>query len=219
MKHRFLSGYHPVFWIGLIGVITFVFLYTTFIKSALYLEFLFLPITLSVLGFIFKYDKEIWKKTVIYFMIGLCWEILTEVNWTYVNNSLPMLYLYKNIPIAMLFYWVSIFSLAFFSFNYLTKKVRINGLSAQIITIFGVFLVAELIGFNVLKMWNYNFDPLFFVPPYFLPVYIIIGYLVFGNLFLIFMKKELYTPRYLINFILELAENPSKTIEYLLKSD
>lgn len=219
MKHRFLSSYHPVFWMGLIGVITFVFLYTTSIKSALYLEFLFLPMTLSVLGFTSKYDKKIWEKTIIYFVIGLSWEILTEANWIYTNSFLPMLYFYKDIPIAMLFYWVSIFSLAFFSSNYLTKKLRINGLLAQIITIFGVLLAAESIGFNVLRMWNYNFNPLLFVPPYFLPVHIIIGYLVLGNLFLIFMKKELYTPRYLITFILETAENPSKTIRHLLKSD
>lgn len=219
MKHKFLSSYHPVFWMGLIGVITFAFLYTTSIKSALYLEFLFLPMTLSVLGFIFKYDKKIWEKAVIYFMIGLSWEILTEANWIYTDNFLPMLYFYKDIPIAMLLYWVSAFSLTFFSFNYLTKKVRINGLLAQNITIFGVLVVAESIGFNVLRTWNYNFDPLLFVPPYFLPVHIIMGYLVFGNIFLIFMKKELYKPRYLITFILELAENPSKTIGYLLRSN
>ena len=219
MKHKFLSSYHPVFWIGLIGAITFVFLYTTSIKSALCLEFLFLPITLSVLGFTFKYDKEIWKKAVIYFIIGLSWEIVTEANWIYTDNFLPMLYFYEDIPIAMLFYWVSIFSLAFFSFNYLTKRVRINGLLAQIIAIFGVFLVAESIGFNVLRTWNYNFDSLLFVPPYSLPVHIIIWYLVFGNVFLIFMKKELYKPRYLISFILKLAGNPSKTIRRLSKSE
>jgi len=175
MKHKFLSSYHSVFWIGLIGVITFVFLYTTPIRSALFLEFLFLPITLCVLGFTFKYDKKIWKKAVIYFLIGLSWEISTEANWIYANNFLPMLYFYKEIPIAMLFYWVSIFSLTFFSFRYLTKKLRIDGLLAHIITIFGTLLVAESIGFNVLKMWNYNFNPLFFIPPYFLPIHIIIG--------------------------------------------
>ena len=219
MKHEFLSSYHPVFWMGLMGVITFVFLYTTPIRSALYLEFLFLPITLSIVGFTSKYDKKIWEKAIIYFMIGLSWELLTETNWTYTNNFLPMLYFYRDIPIAMLLYWVSIFSLAFFSFYYLTKKLRINALLAQIITIFGVLLVAESIGFNVLRMWNYNFDSLYFVPLYFLPVHMIIGYLVFGNLFLIFMKKELYKPRYLINFILETAENPSKTTRHLLESD
>ena len=219
MKHEFLSSYHPVFWIGLMEVIIFVFLYTTSIKSALCLEFLFLPIMVSVLGFAFKYDKEIWKKAVIYFIIGLFWEILTEANWIYTDNFLPMLFFYKDIPIAMLFYWVSIFSLTFFSFDYLTKKIEINGLLAQNVTIFGVLLVAESIGFNVLRTWNYNFNPLFFVLPYFLPAQIIIGYLFFGNLFLIFMKKELYKPRYLINFILELAGNPSKTIGHSSKSE
>ena len=87
MKHK--SSYHPIFWIGLIGGIAFVILYTTRTISVLYLESLFLLITFSILGFTFKYDKKILKKAVIYFNIGLYWEISTEANWIYENNLLP----------------------------------------------------------------------------------------------------------------------------------
>jgi len=219
MRYKFLSDYHLLFWIGLIGIIIFIFLYTTPIRNILYLEFLLLPITLFILGFISKYDKEIWKRSVIYFMIGLFWELLTEANWTYANRFLPMFYIYKDIPVAILFYWISVFSLAFFSFSYLIKKLRVNGLLAQIITIFSVFLVAESIGFNVLRIWNYNFNSIFLIPPYFLPPHIFIGYLFFGNLFLIFMRKKLYNPRYFINFISRLAENPFRIIEDVMKGD
>lgn len=216
---KILNGYHTVFWIGIAGIILFIFLYVTPIRSALYLEFLFLAITFSVLGFIYKYDKKIWKKSVIYFTIGLFWEILTQASWTYTNNFLPMLYIYKDIPVAMLFYWIPVFSLAFFSLSYLIKKLRVNGLLAQIITIFSVFLVAESIGYNVLGLWNYNFNSIFLIPPYFLPPHIFIGYLFFGNLFLIFMRKKLYDPHCFINFISRLAENPFKIIEDMLKGD
>jgi len=217
MRYKFLSDYHPLFWTGLIGIIIFIFLYTTPIRNILYLEFLLLPITLFILGFISKYDKEIWKRSVIYFMIGLFWELLTEANWTYANRFLPMFYIYKDIPVAMLFYWISVFSLAFFSFSCSTK--RVNRFSAQIITIFSVFLIAESIGFNVLRIWNYNFNSIFLIPPYFLPPHIFIGYLFFGNLFLIFMRKKLYNPRYFINFISRLAENPFRIIEDVMKGD
>lgn len=215
MKYKFLSGHRPPFWIGLIGIMVFIFLHVTLVRSVLYLEFLSLPITFSVLGFISKYDKKIWKKAVIYFIIGLSWEILTGANWTYANSFLPMIYVYKDVPMTMLFYWVSVFSFASFSFSFFTKKLRINGLLAQIITIFSVFLVAESIGFNVLKIWNYNFNPIFLMPPYFLPPHIFIGYLIFGNLFLISMRKKLYNSRYLRNFILELIENPLRVIKDL----
>ena len=219
MRYKFLSGYHLLFWIGLIGIIIFIFLYTAPIKNILYLEFLLLPITLFILGFVSKYDKKIWKKAVIYFIIGLFWELLTEAMWTYASNFLLMFCIYKDIPLAMLFYWISVFSLAFFSFSYLIKKLRVNGLLAQIITIFSVFLAAESIGFNVLGLWDYNFNSIFFIPPYFLPPHIFIGYLVFGNLFLIFMRKKLYNPHYFINFISKLAENPFKMIEDVMKGD
>ena len=219
MRYKFLNDYHPLFWIGLIGIIIFIFLYIMPIRSSLYLEYLFLSITFSVLGFVSKYDKKIWKKSVIYLIIGLFWELLTEANWTYASNFFPMFYIYKDIPLAMLFYWISVFSLAFFSFSYLIKKLRVNGLLAQIITIFSVFLIAESIGFNVLELWNYNFNSIFLIPPYFLPPHIFIGYLTFGNLFLIFMKKKLYYPHYFIKFISRLAENPFKMIEDMLKND
>ena len=216
MKYDFLSGYHPFFWIGLTGVITFVLLYAMPVRSVLYLEFLFLPITLFVLGFISKYDKKIWKKAAIYLVIGSSWEILTEVNWAYANNFLPMFYIYKDIPVAMLFYWIPVFSLAFFSFSYIAEKVKVNRLFVQITTIFSVFLVAESIGFNILGIWNYNFNPVLLIPPYFLPPHIFIGYLIFGNLFLIFMHEELYKFRCLTNFVSELTENPSKIMGRLI---
>ena len=216
MKYKFLSGYHHLFWVGLAGIIAFVLLYVTSIRSVLYLEFLFLPITLFVLGFISKYDTKIWEKAVVYLIIGLSWEILTEVNWTYANNLLPMFYIYKDIPLAMLFYWISVFSLAFFSFSYIVKKAKVNRLFAQTTTIFSVFLVTESIGFNILGIWNYNFNPIFLIPPYLLPPYIFIGYLIFGNLFLISMHEELYKFRCLANFVSELIENPSKIMKRLI---
>ena len=216
MKYKFLSRYHLSFWIGLLGIIAFVLLYVTSIRSVLYLEFLFLPITLFVLGFISKYDTKIWEKAVVYLIIGLSWEILTEVNWTYANNLLPMFYIYKDIPLAMLFYWISVFSLAFFSFSYIVKKAKVNRLFAQTTTIFSVFLVTESIGFNILGIWNYNFNPIFLIPPYLLPPYIFIGYLIFGNLFLISMHEELYKFRCLANFVSELTENPSKIMKRLI---
>ena len=216
---KILNDYHPIFWIGVVGIIVFIFLYITPIRSSLYLEYLFLSITFSVLGFVSKYDKKIWKKAVIYFIIGLFWELLTEANWTYAGNFLLVFYIYKDIPVAMLFYWIPVFSLAFFSFSYLIKKLRVNGLLAQIITISSVFLVAESIGFNVLGLWNYNFNSIFLIPPYFLPPHIFIGYLVFGNLFLIFMRKKLYNPHYFMNFISRLAENPFRIIEDVMKGD
>ena len=216
MKYKFLSRYHLSFWIGLLGIIAFVLLYAMPIRSVLYLEFLFLPITLFVLGFISKYDTKIWEKAVVYLIIGLSWEILTEVNWTYANNLLPMFYIYKDIPLAMLFYWISVFSLAFFSFSYIVKKAKVNRLFAQTTTIFGVFLVTESIGFNILGIWNYNFNPIFLIPPYLLPPHIFIGYLIFGNLFLISMHEELYKFRCLANFVSELIENPSKIMKRLI---
>ena len=216
MKYKFLSRYHLSFWIGLLGIIAFVLLYAMPIRSVLYLEFLFLPITLFVLGFISKYDTKIWEKAVVYLIIGLSWEILTEVNWTYANNLLPMFYIYKDIPLAMLFYWISVFSLAFFSFSYIVKKAKVNRLFAQTTTIFSVFLVTESIGFNILGIWNYNFNPIFLIPPYLLPPYIFIGYLIFGNLFLISMHEELYKFRCLANFVSELTETPSKIMKRLI---
>jgi len=187
------AGIPPIFVVGLVGVavylIVFLFFYATPVRSFLYLEFLFLPSMLVILGFVSKYDKGIFRKAALYFMIGLFWELLTESNWAYADKLVPMIYFYKDIPLAMLFYWVSTFSLGFLSYSRITRKFRINMLASQIITIFTVFLVAESIGFNVLRIWAYNLDYTFLIPPFFLPPQIYVGYLIFGNLFLIFMHK------------------------------
>lgn len=197
--------YDPVFMMGLVGTMIYLacslfsYAYMTPVDIP-YLEFLFLPLTLLILGFVSRYDKKIYKKAIIYFVIGLLWEVLTEANWTYSTGIVPMMYLYKDVPIAMLFYWVSVFSLAFFFFSQLTKKFKVSRLLAQMITLFTVFLVAESVGFTILGIWNYNFDHIFLIPPYFLPPHIFVGYLTFGNLFLICMHEKLYKYRNWVKF-------------------
>ena len=223
MEYKSLKGYlrdyHPIFWAGLIGIGIFAFLYTTSVRNVLYLEFLLLPITLSVLGFIFKYDRKIWKKAAVYFATGLSWEVLTEAYWTYGGRSLSLLYFYKDIPIAMLLYWMSIFSLAFFLFSHVNRRMKVNKPLAQILTVFGVFLTAEAVGFNVFRVWDYNFNPIFLIPVYSLPLHILVAYLILGNMFLISMREKLYKPQNVINLVPELARNPSKTVRRLVGMD
>ncbi|MCK4492362.1 MAG: hypothetical protein KAU03_07035 [Candidatus Altiarchaeales archaeon] len=195
-----LREYDPVLMIGLVGTMIYLacflfsYAYTTPVGIP-YLEFLFLPLTLLILGLVSRYDKKIYKKAVIYFVIGLLWEVLTEANWTYATGLMPMIYFYNDVPIAMLFYWVSVFSLAFFFFSQLTKKFKVSRLLAQMIILFMVFLVAESVGFHILGIWNYNFAHISLIPPYFLPPHIFVGYLTFGNLFLVCMHEKLYKYR------------------------
>jgi len=98
----------------------------------------------------------------------------------------------------------------------MVEKAKVNRLFAQITTIFSVFLVTESIGFNILGIWDYNFNPVFLIPPYFLPPHIFIGYLIFGSLFLVFIYEELYKFRCLANFASELTETPSKIMGSLI---
>jgi hypothetical protein len=115
--------------VSLIGIVVYV-VYSIF-ESIPYIEYLFLCTMLLTLRLTAKRDKMA-EQAIIFFIIGLLWEVCTEPCWTYRTDPFPMIFLYKDVPVAMLFYWVSVFSIASSLFSQIMKKFNLNKLFAHI---------------------------------------------------------------------------------------
>ncbi len=156
------------------------------LRSSMYYEIFFGFLVLTCIGYYWK-REDLWKWAGICFLFGVVWEIITAANFTYANNLAPMIYFYKDIPIAVCLWWVVNFMLASDISQRLAKKYP--DLIATFIAILLIMLPLESIGHNLLKMWTYTDLTFVNVLPYWLPWQVVLGWLFFGVLFLNTLHK------------------------------
>lgn len=151
------------------------------LRASLYYEILFGFLVAACLGH--YWGREGLKRWVaISLLFGVLWEIVGEANFAYADNLAPMLYFYKDVPLAVCLWWVVNFMLASDFSRRLAK--RYGDIKADFLAILLIMLPFEAIGHNILKMWAYTNPTFVSVPPYWLPWQVVLGWLFFGNLFL-----------------------------------
>ena len=98
-------------------------------------------------------EKNLLGEVILGFIVGLVWEIATEPLWDY-NDYMFSLYIYNDVPLAVVLGWVVVFMVSSIIADYLCERVK-NNFIATVTSIFIVGSLLEIVGVY-LGLWTYT---------------------------------------------------------------